>query len=129
MSEPSTDPFGNPNPFGEEVQEIAKKIPGFKAGIYHLTREYAGGVRVKFIKDPFKWNIEHGTQRDTRKVIGKLRVDVIEKGPHAGQWIWEVYGTRGFEALNTDYTPTFSTARGALFAFVKAHKAYLEKRK
>jgi len=120
------DIFGNPNPFGKEVLETAKKIPGFKSGIYHLTRELTLHKGVFVPKDYFKWNIEYGTQKKLQKVIGKLRVDVIEKGPRSGQWIWEVYGTRGFEVLNTDYTPSFSSARGALFAFVRAHKKYLE---
>lgn len=124
MSSDSTeDIFGNPNPFGKEVLAVSKKVPGF-AALYRLTRELTLHRGVFVPKDYFKWNIEYGARNCV--VVGKLRADVIERGPDAGKWLWEIYGTRGFEPQNSHYTSTFSTPRGALTAFVKAHKAFLK---
>jgi len=115
------DMFGNPNPFGKEIIGVAKKVPGFKSGVYKLTRETTLHKGVIVPKDYFKWDIEYA-----RAVVGRIKVDVVEK---TGKWIWTVYRTKGFDVLNVDKTDNFGTPRGALYAFIKAHREYLKKKR
>lgn len=104
----------NFNPFGPEIKALKTTIKYINWGFYKIDYE-TKGLRVINRVDPFKWLLKN----KKGDIIGKVKVDVTPKG----DWLWTVYGTKGFDVQ----PEVFQTAKGAFGALIRAHRKYLGK--
>jgi len=105
--------MSEPNPFGLEVKNLKTSIKYIAWGFYKIARE-TKGLRVLTNVDNFKWLL-----KDKKgDIVGKVRVDA-----NHGDWLWTVYGTKGFDVQPEVY----KTSKGAFGALIRAHRKYLGK--
>jgi hypothetical protein len=113
-----TEELGFNPEFEEKIKFLKGDLPLLKRGTYKITHGDTHLYRGIIVpKDVFKWHLVDRSG----KLIGKVKVDFVER---TGKDVWTVYGTRGFDVLNSDFTDQFGTARGAFVALIKAHQDY-----